>query len=97
MQENTENREISLMQFDNVLPGSSLIQAFKCSCGRVFEIDDFSEEYFCIYGNILVGEASGLIGGNLPEDSRDIQPSRICLKCFLEYFSNVVNSIINKE
>jgi hypothetical protein len=60
------------------------IRAFKCQCGSIFEICDGGDQYLTLYGNLLTGESGGLIGGNLPEYSKEIAPQRKCRACFLK-------------
>jgi len=56
------------------------IHAFKCQCGKVFELGD-SDEYVTVYGNLLLGENSLLLGGSQPEFFSDVKPARICKWC----------------
>ena len=43
-----------------------------------------STEYFTFYGNFLVGENGGLIGGKQPDKFEDVKPFRICRDCLIK-------------
>jgi hypothetical protein len=72
-----------------VFPRESLVKCVKC--GK--KIEEESEDYFSVFGNICVGKYRGIAGNNFDDGGRLKNVSIFCLDCFLEEIRRVMKNI----